>query len=115
MLSIDPIEALGIAEKHGTSNRVCYFRFVSALDKIKAATAELNPDEQYELFRWWTESDSFKQRQLASLRQDIAFGIQQLQQGHYQVFSESNVMQLADEIGRSGRADLGKVRKPSEG
>jgi hypothetical protein len=41
---------------------------MSALEKIKAAAAELGPDEQYELFRWWIESDAFRQRQLAALK-----------------------------------------------
>ena len=39
-------------------------------EKIKAAAAELNPDEQVELFRWWVESDTFKTRQLAALNRD---------------------------------------------
>ena len=41
---------------------------MSAVEKIKAAAAELNPDEQVELFRWWVESDTFKQRHLAVLK-----------------------------------------------
>jgi hypothetical protein len=44
---------------------------MSAVEKIKADTAPLNPDEQYELFRWWIESDGFRQRQLASLKQAV--------------------------------------------
>jgi hypothetical protein len=30
------------------------------VDEIKAAAAQLDPDEQVELFRWWVESDTFK-------------------------------------------------------
>ena len=47
---------------------------MSAVEKIKLAAAELDPDEQFELFRWWTESDAFRQRQLASLKREIAIG-----------------------------------------
>jgi hypothetical protein len=84
---------------------------MSAIEKIKAAAIELDPDEQYELFRWWVESDAFKQRQLAALKQDIAIGIEQLENGHYRTYDDSNVMQLAEDVGRSGRARLTKARK----
>ena len=84
---------------------------MSAVEKIKAAAAKLSPDQQYELFRWWVESDSFKKRQLAALRRDIAVGIEQLDSGRYWTYDDSNVMQLAEDIGRSGRKRLGKTRK----
>jgi hypothetical protein len=79
---------------------------MSAVEKIKAAASELNPDEQIELFRWWVESDTFKQRQLSALKRDIAAGIEDLEQGRYQTYNESNVMQLAEDIGRSSRERL---------
>ena len=84
---------------------------MSAVEKIKAAAAELDPDEQIELFRWWVESDTFKQRQLAALKRDIAIGIEQLENGRYRTCDDSNVMQLAEDVGRSGRARLKKTRK----
>ena len=84
---------------------------MSAVEKIKVAAIELDPDEQYELFRWWVESDAFKQRQLAALKQDIAIGIEQLENGRYRTYDDSNVMQLAEDVGRSGRARLTKARK----
>ncbi len=84
---------------------------MSAVEKIKAATAELNPDEQVKLFRWWVESDTFKQRQLAALKRDIAIGIEQLEDGRYRTYDGNNVMQLAEDVGRSGRARLTKSRK----
>ena len=84
---------------------------MSAIEKIKAAAAELDPDEQYEFFRCWIESDSFKQRRLAALKRDIAVGIEQLNNGRYQTYDDSNVMQLAEEVGRSGRKRLAKTRK----
>jgi hypothetical protein len=79
---------------------------MSAVEKIKLAAARLDPDEQYELFRWWTESDAFRQRQLAALKRDIAIGIEQLESGRYQTYSEEDVMQLAEDIGRFGRNRL---------
>jgi hypothetical protein len=84
---------------------------MSAVEKIKLAAAKLDPDEQYELFRWWIESDSFRQRQLTALKQDIAAGIDQLDNGQYHTYTDENVMQLADDIGRSGRERLARIRK----
>ncbi len=84
---------------------------MSAVEKIKAAAAELGPDEQYELFRWWIESDSFRQRQIAALKRDITVGIEQLDSGRYQTCDDSNVMQLAEDVGQSGRERLAKARK----
>ena len=82
---------------------------MSAVEKIKLAAAELNPDEQFELFRWWTESGVFRQRQLAALKRDIASGIDDLNNGRYQTYSDSNILQLADDVGRAGR---GRTKKP---
>ena len=81
---------------------------MSAVEKIKATAAELGPDEQYELFRWWTESDAFRERQLASLKRDIAAGIASLDSGQYRIYDYTNVMQLAEDIGRAGRERLKK-------
>jgi hypothetical protein len=81
---------------------------MSVLEKVKAAAAKLDPDEQYEFFRWWVESDSFKTRQLAALKRDIAVGIDQLDSGHYQTFTSATVMQLAENVGQEGRDRLKK-------
>ena len=81
---------------------------MSTLEKIKAATTKLNPDEQVELFRWWTESDVFRQRQLAALKRDLAAGIDDLDHGRYQTYSQANAMQLAEDVGRTGRERLKK-------
>ena len=86
---------------------------MSAVEKIKADAARLNPDEQYELFRWWIESDGFRQRQLASLKQAVASGIDDLESGRYREYSETNLMQLAVEIGQAGRKKLNKAPKKS--
>jgi hypothetical protein len=84
---------------------------MSAVEKIKAAAAELDPDEQVELFRWWVESDMFKQRQLAALKRDIAIGLDQLDNGRYQTYDDANVMQLAKEVGQAGRERLKNASK----
>ncbi len=81
---------------------------MSAVEEIKAAAAKLAPDEQVELFRWWVESDVFKQRHLAALKRDLVLGIEQLDRGRYQSYDDSNVMQLAEDVGRSGRERLNK-------
>ena len=76
---------------------------MSAIEKIKAAATELGPDEQYELFRWWVESDSFKQHQLAALKRDLAIDLDDLENGRYRTYSDTNSMELAEDIGRAGR------------
>jgi hypothetical protein len=86
---------------------------MGAVEKIKAAAAKLEPEEQYELFRWWIESDAFRQRQLAALKRDIAVGIEQLESGRAQTYDQTNVMQLAEDVGRSGRERLKSARKKS--
>lgn len=84
---------------------------MSTLEEIKAATKRLKPDEQVELFNWWVRSDTFKARQLAALRRELAVGIDQLKQGNYRAYDDTNVMQLAEEVGKSGRQRLKDGRK----
>ena len=79
---------------------------MSTIDEIKAATAALNPDEQVELFQWWVQSDTFKARQLAALKRDLTLGVEQLDQGRYQTYDDTSLMQLAEDVGREGRQRL---------
>jgi len=81
---------------------------MSVLEKVKAATAKLAPEEQFDLFRWWMESNIFKTRQLAALKKDIKIGLDQLDSGSYQTYTDTNIMQLADEISKKGRERLKK-------
>jgi hypothetical protein len=81
---------------------------MSAVEKIKLAAAGLNPDEQYELFRWWTDSDAFRQRQITALKFAITSGVDALNDGRYQTYNDQNVMQLAEDVGRAGRERLKK-------
>jgi hypothetical protein len=83
---------------------------VSAIEKIKLAAARLDPDEQYELFRWWVESPSFKERQLAALKRDLAVGLDDLDHGRYRTYTGKTILTLADEIGRSGRQRSKRTR-----
>ena len=64
-----------------------YHPNMSAVEKIKAEAAKLNPDEQVELFRWWVESDTFKQRHLAALKREVAIGVEDLERGRYQTYN----------------------------
>jgi hypothetical protein len=82
---------------------------MSTVEEIKAAAAKLNPDEQVELFQWWVESDTFKQRHLAALKHEIALGVQDLERGRYQTHTDANVMQLAEDVGRTGRERLART------
>ena len=84
---------------------------MSTLEEIKTAAAALKPEEQMELFRWWTQSDTFKARQLAALKRDLAVGIEQLEQGRYRTFDDAKVMQLAEDVGKSGRERLERGQK----
>jgi hypothetical protein len=81
---------------------------MSAVEKIKLAASELGPDEQYELFQWWIASDAFRQRQLAALKYQITSGIDDLNDGRYQTYDDTSVMQLAEDVGRAGRERLKK-------
>ena len=81
---------------------------MNAVEKIKQAAAELGPDEQYELFRWWTGSDAFRERQLYALKRDLAAGLAHLDHGRYQTYADREVMQLAEDIGQTGRQRLKK-------
>ena len=87
---------------------------MSALEKIKAAAAELSAEEQVELFRWWVESDAFKQRHLAALKREIGVGISDLENGRYRTYADANVMQLAEDVGLAGRERLAKQGKNSK-
>jgi hypothetical protein len=84
---------------------------MSTLEEIKAATKRLKPDEQVELFKWRVELDTYKARQLAALRRELAVGIEQLEQGRYRTYDDTSVMQLAEEVGKSGREKLNDGRK----
>jgi hypothetical protein len=44
---------------------------MSRLEEVKAAAAALDPEEQAEFFRWWTQSGTFKARQVAALKRDL--------------------------------------------
>ncbi len=79
---------------------------MSVLEEVKAAAAKLNPDEQYEFFRWWVESEAFKARQLAALKRDVAVGIDQLERGRYRTLTGETVMQLAEDVSRARRERL---------
>ena len=86
---------------------------MSTLEEIKAATKQLKPDEQVELFNWWVQSDTFKARQLAALKRELAVGIEQFDQGRYRAYDDTNVMQLAEEVSKSGSERLKHGRKNS--
>jgi hypothetical protein len=88
-----------------------YVERVSTLEEIKAATKKLKPEEQVELFNWWVQSDSFKARQLATLKREVAVGIDQLEHGRYRAYDDTNVMHLAEEVSKSGRQRLKNSRK----
>ncbi len=81
------------------------------MEKIKAAAAELGPDQRAELFRWWVESPEFKQGQLAALKSAIARGIEDLANGRHQTYDATDVMRLAEEIGKYGRERLKNLSK----
>jgi hypothetical protein len=76
------------------------------LEEVKAATSRLDRDDQYALFKWWTGSEVFKNRQLTSLKKDISEGIAQFEQGRYRTYDDESLMRLAEEIGLEGRKRL---------
>ena len=84
---------------------------MSKVEEIKAAAAKLNPDEQYEVFRWWIESDTFRERQLAALKRDLQSARDQLDSGQYKTYDASNIMQLAEEVIQRGQDKLKAEQK----
>jgi hypothetical protein len=52
-----------------------------------------------------------KARQLAALKRELAVGMGQLDHGRYRAYDDTNVMQLAEEVGKSGREKLNAGRK----
>jgi hypothetical protein len=79
------------------------------------AAAKLNPDERFEVFRRWVESDVLRQRQLGSLKRAIGVGVDDLERGRYQTYSDANVMRLAEEVGIASRKQLATFRKNRQG
>ena len=78
---------------------------MSAVDEIKAAAAKLSAEEQVKLFRWWVDSDAFKQRHLAALKREVAIGVEDLERGRYQTYTDANVMQLVEDVDPAGQSD----------
>jgi len=58
---------------------------MNTVQKIKAAAAKLNADEQVELFRWWVESDVFSSA-LGVLETRDCDRIEDLDRGRYQTY-----------------------------
>jgi len=87
---------------------------MTAVEKIKTEASKLNPTERYELFRWLAESKGFKQLQLVALKKDIVTGIEDLEHGRYRVYSNTDIMLLAKEIGQTGRKRLAKAIKVAQ-
>ncbi len=50
---------------------------------------------------------------LAALKREIAAGIDGLDHARYQTYTDANVTQLADDIGRTGRIRLSGLRPGS--
>jgi len=75
---------------------------MNAVEKIKAAAAELDPDERVKLFRLWVESPEFKQGQLAALKREIDQGIEDLENARCHTYDVDNAMQFAEEVGQYG-------------
>ncbi len=84
---------------------------MSTVEEIKAAAASLKPEEQFELYKWLTESKMLRQRQLEALQKDIAIGLDQMEQGQYRVYDEHSLNSLADEIKSKGRKRLAEQKR----
>ena len=47
---------------------------------------------------------------IAALKRELAVGIEDFVRGRFQTYSDANVIQLADDIGRLGRTRLNALR-----
>ena len=54
--------------------------------------------------------NSLDEIKLADLKREIAVGVEDLVRERFLTYSEANIMQLADDIGRIGRIRLNGVR-----
>ena len=54
--------------------------------------------------------NSLNEIKLADLKREIAVGVEDLDREHFQTYSDANIMQLADDIGRTGRIRLNGLR-----
>ena len=79
---------------------------MSTVEEIKAATANLKPEDQIELYRWLGEEKIFRQRQLEALREEIAIGIEQIERGESKVYDKQSLTNLAAQIKSEGRTRL---------
>ena len=88
---------------------------MNAVEKIKAAAAELNPDERVELFRWWVETPEFKHGQRAVLKREMGREIDDLENGRCQTYdlaADGDARQLSAEEARRRLEDIrsGRVK-----
>jgi hypothetical protein len=65
----------------------------------------------HSLLSYSLQLDQFKARQLAALKHELAVGIDQLEQGRYRAYDDTNVIRLAEEAGKSCRERLTGGRK----
>ena len=54
--------------------------------------------------------NSLDEIKLADLKREIAVGVEDLDRERFQTYSDANIMQLADDIGRIGRIRLNGLR-----
>ena len=77
---------------------------MSTVKEIKAAAEELAPQDQLELYRWLSETESVRRFRLEELRRDIAVGIEQANRGETAVL---DVQIVKDEIRRRQKTSRG--------
>jgi hypothetical protein len=95
-----------------TTDHRKYIRFMSTVAEIKAAAAELNIDDQFELLQWLAHSDALRQRQVEALKKELQLGVNDINAGRYKTYNDESLPRLAEEIAQRGRAELAK-RKAS--
>jgi len=74
-----------------------YSRAMSTVTEVKAATKQLSPQDQWELYRWLGEAENLRQFRLEELRREIAVGIEQADRGET---APLDVQTLKDEVHR---------------
>ena len=77
---------------------------MSTVKEIKAAAEELAAQDQLELYRWLSETESVRRFRLEELRRDIAVGIEQANRGETAAL---DVQIVKDEIRRRQKTSRG--------
>ena len=85
---------------------------MSTLQEIKPAIASLPQDEQFELWKWLSESRAVRQFNEEEFRREVQLGLEDLERGRYlQLKDDQALREYMDGVKARGRARLAQNSK----